>query len=123
MSPETKQINPVPFSTGVKFDKGKTRFSLLPMEIIEALAVLFTRGAEKYEAHNWKKMEDTSRYYDAMMRHMINMNNEDPYDRQTGVHHAVAFAWNALCLAWKTVMTQGKPFYLKEYNLSLKEEE
>ena len=51
MNPDDKPLG----TDGVKHDEGKARFDLIPADSLEALAEVYTMGARKYAAHNWKK--------------------------------------------------------------------
>lgn len=55
---------------GKKFDHGKTRYDLLPGDVLEEIAVIFTKGAEKYGDHNWSQGMSWGRVFGAAMRHM-----------------------------------------------------
>jgi hypothetical protein len=58
--------------TGLKFDIGKPRMSLLPPLAITEMANVMTFGAQKYAAHSWKDVENAQeRYLDALLRHAI----------------------------------------------------
>jgi hypothetical protein len=63
-----------PATSGMKFDGGKPRFSLLRFGCANALrgiANVLTFGAKKYAAHSWKEVDDgIDRYWSAMERHM-----------------------------------------------------
>ena len=53
-----------------KFDSGKPRWSLFPIDALQAILKVLTFGAEKYEPNNWCRGCDWSRYYNAAMRHL-----------------------------------------------------
>jgi len=56
---------------GIKYDNGKPRWSLLPLEPVRNIVMVLTFGANKYDDHNWQKVEQPKdRYYSAMMRHI-----------------------------------------------------
>ena len=56
---------------GVKYDNGKTRFDLYPLEAYEGCAKVLTFGANKYTPHGWKSVPDAkNRYYAALIRHL-----------------------------------------------------
>lgn len=59
------------FQKGVKYDKDKPDFSLLPEDALWKLAEHYTKGAKKYEARNWEKGIAYSRLYSASRRHMV----------------------------------------------------
>ena len=54
-----------------KADAGKLRLSLVPTEIIKAIAQVRRFGTEKYkDPDNWKRVE-AERYRDAAFRHFL----------------------------------------------------
>ena len=55
-------------SKGLKHDGGKLRYGLIPPQIKEALACIFTHGVGKYGANNWQNVS-RERYEDALERH------------------------------------------------------
>jgi hypothetical protein len=56
---------------GIKYDGGKLRWSLLPINEIEDILKVLEFGARKYSPDNWKKIDlALDRYYDALMRHL-----------------------------------------------------
>jgi len=74
--------------TGRKDDKGKLRYSLIPPSATRALAEVLTFGAEKYEANNWKHVEDAeSRYLDAVYRHLEAYRQGERLDDESGLPH------------------------------------
>lgn len=55
----------------IKADNGKPMISLVPMDILTAVARIREYGLAKYgEKESWKEVEP-ERYRDAMMRHVI----------------------------------------------------
>lgn len=73
-----------------KRDSGKVEITLVPMEMVEAAAVVRMYGNEKYPnggADNWKQVS-VERYRDALFRHLIAYLRE-PYgiDRESGLPH------------------------------------
>lgn len=99
---------------GVKYDKGKTRWSLLsprwlrelaemmtrnpglrlhlfPISLIESVGYILTLGAIKYKERNWEVGMPYSRAYDALFRHMnawADGENLDPDTKRSHLHHA-----------------------------------
>lgn len=71
-------------------NKGRGRFDLIPYEAIEALAILFEKGADKYGERNWEDGVPVSRCINSMCRHAMKaasgMTDED---------HLAAVMWNA----------------------------
>lgn len=86
---------------GTKHDSNKTQWHLVPWEVVEELAQLYTKGAEKYSPHNWKVVPDAEeRYADALMRHFTKAWAGEAYDPETGASHWTAVAWNAIALRY-----------------------
>ncbi len=83
---------------GVKNDKGKVKFHLVPIEPLWALAKLYTVGAVKYTAWNWASGMSWGRLYDAMTRHSGKWLNRQKFDLKDGQHHLIAVAWCAFTL-------------------------
>ncbi len=84
-----------------KYDSGKARIGLIPVEAILGLAEHFTRGAVKYPEDNgrsWERGIAYERMYNAAQRHLLAWWGGEDNDPETGSSHALACAWNALCL-------------------------
>jgi hypothetical protein len=74
-------------SGGIKHDNGKPRISLIPREALEGAAKALTFGANKYNAHNFKKGIEYSRLVDAVMRHLIAWIDGEDNDLESGLSH------------------------------------
>ena len=84
---------------GMKYDAGKIRPSLIPVECLEEIAKVLTYGAEKYAPDNWKQISP-ERYHDALWRHYIAWQKGEKADCESGLSHAAHFAVNAIFLLW-----------------------
>lgn len=86
---------------GAKFDGGKVPvmqgvIKQFPRALI-AVAALSAQGAEKYQWNGWESVPDAAdRYADAQMRHELYLAAGEEFDPESGFHHLVAVAWNAL---------------------------
>ena len=94
-SPNWREEVPVP--KFVKDDNTKTRYDLLPPELLEETAKVLTFGAQKYSAHNWAQGASWSMYFSAMMRHMWAWWRGEDNDPETGFSH---LAHAACCLSF-----------------------
>ena len=94
-SPNWREEVPVP--KFVKDDNTKTRYDLLPPELLEETAKVLTFGAQKYSAHNWAQGASWSRYFSAMMRHMWAWWRGEDNDPETGFSH---LAHAACCISF-----------------------
>lgn len=71
---------------GYKYDAGKTRYDLVPVEIEEQLAKALTYGASKYPDDNWKTVEE-KKYYSALRRHLAASMKGEQFDPESGLSH------------------------------------
>jgi len=73
---------------GVKYDKEKPDYSLLPAYALEDVVKVLTFGAEKYDRHNWKKLDNLEdRYFAAAQRHLWAVMRGETHDLESGKHH------------------------------------
>ena len=92
-----------------KADAGKPRLTLVPPEIIWAIAEVREYGCRKYgDPENWKKVSP-QRYRDAMFRHMMAYlaayHGKDP---ESGLPHLWHCATNIAFLCAMEVMDDGE---------------
>jgi len=79
---------------GVKYDKEKPDYSLIPPSALEDVVKVLTFGAEKYDRHNWKKLDNLEdRYFAAAQRHLWAVMRGETHDPESGEHHYA----HALC--------------------------
>lgn len=83
---------------GLRYDNGKNRLDLLPPEWVWGLGVITTEGAKKYAERNWEKGMPWSKVWGPMLRHAFKWLMGERYDAETGCHHLLMVAWNALAL-------------------------
>ena len=78
---------------GLKHDGGKPRLDLVPPELIEAVGIVMTHGAEKYGEASYRNVEPI-RYRAALMRHICKW-LKDPHgkDEDSGLPHL----WHIAC--------------------------
>jgi hypothetical protein len=81
-------VDPVNNSAqGRKDDTGKLPLGLIPREALLAEAAVLQFGAQKYDAHNWRKGMAWSRLGDAAMRHLLAWLDGEDNDPETGLPH------------------------------------
>lgn len=83
---------------GTKHDKDKPRYSLLPPDALRKIVDVFEYGARKYEPNNWRFVYPSSRYYDAVLRHLEAWRCGQQYDEESGLHHLAHAACSAMIL-------------------------
>lgn len=73
--------------SGTKFDQEKVRLDLVDAEAIEGLASVLTFGAQKYDAHNWRKGISNSRLVASLLRHLFAIQRGEYIDPESGLPH------------------------------------
>jgi hypothetical protein len=85
-------------SKGMRFNKGKLRYDLLPPESIEELVKVYTMGAEKYADRNWEKGISVMGCFASIMRHSFAWLRGQTKDPESGLHHMGHVMWNAAAI-------------------------
>jgi len=85
------------FDTGAKRDtqEGKPRYDLIPPGPLRRLAMLYARGAEKYDEHNWAKGMPMSRCVASLLRHVYQFIKGDKDE-----DHGAAIIFNVMCIMY-----------------------
>ena len=84
---------------GRKYDGEKPQLYLLPPKSINEVGKVLTFGAKKYDAHNWRKVDDLqNRYSSAALRHIFAHIDGEENDEETGLSH---LAHAICCLMFK----------------------
>ncbi len=87
-------------TTGAKYDDGKLRMDLIPGQIIEGLAAVYTMGAKKYDDRNWEKGILYGKIYAAVQRHLQAWWRRDECDKESGLNHLWHAMWGCGALAF-----------------------
>lgn len=87
---------------GIKHDQGKTRWSLMPLEALDTIAQLYTRGAEKNGDNNWQKLTNLElRAYDAMQRHLKTyFIDKEKFDKEFDLPHLAHMCFWSIAMLW-----------------------
>lgn len=92
---------------GIKYDDGKLRYDLIPPEVLEELAKIYTFGANKYGDDNWKSLSNPdSRFYAALIRHIQEFRKGIMFDEESTFHHLSHALWNISALLWISLNTK-----------------
>lgn len=83
---------------GLRYNEGKPRYDLLPPEALDALATHYGAGAKKYADRNWERGMAWCKCFASMMRHSWAWMRGEDIDPETGSHHMIAVAWNAIAI-------------------------
>lgn len=81
-----------------RFNTGKPRLSLIPTRANMMEAAVWTFGAEKYGADNWRKGMSYQSVLDSMGRHYEALKAGQLIDPETGLPHAAHIKCNASML-------------------------
>jgi hypothetical protein len=91
----------------LRFDAGKARYELIPADALEALAKVYTVGAQKYADRNWEKGMSWGRCFGSLMRHSWAFWRGETIDPETGCHHMAMAAWNCFALCSYSLRKAG----------------
>ena len=72
---------------GKKFDAGKLRYDLLPVDVLEEIVKIYSDGAVKYGEYNWSKGMSWSRPFAALQRHAWAFWKGEETDPDSGSPH------------------------------------
>jgi hypothetical protein len=72
---------------GLKYNTNKIRWELLPKDALEQIACVFTHGAVKYEAENWRKGIPFSECIGSMYRHLSAFERGEDIDPNSTLFH------------------------------------
>lgn len=109
------------YNQEAKHDSGKLRMTLVPREIIKAIALVRMFGVKKYPnggVDNWKQVE-IERYRDAAFRHLLAyLDDPHGYDEESGLPHLYHLATNISFLCemetyWEEVVGDGIPGHIE----------
>lgn len=100
-----------------KFNKGKTRISILPLLAIKEVKKVAEMGAVKYGAHNYRDGRPVCDWLDAGYRHAFDefLGEGIDLDPESKIHHLAHAAWNML-VALEQMLT--KPELDDRYKVS-----
>lgn len=85
--------------SGARFNGGKARLDLVPLQGLEDAARVFEYGAQKYAPWNWAKGMAWSVPIGCMMRHLMAIQRGEEIDPESGLPHIGHLMCNALMLA------------------------
>lgn len=96
-SPDTKLFLK---EEGRKFDIGKLRWDLLPIDVIEQIVDILTYGSKKYDPNNWQRVA-TWRHWAAMMRHLSKYKQGEKLDQESKKSHLAHALCDLVFIAWQ----------------------
>ena len=89
-------------SVAMKFDSGKTDWSLMPFEAIEEINKVLDFGAKKYAAHNWRTGSGFkyTRVLSSLLRHTFAWARGEDLDPESGLSHLAHMGCNVVFLIY-----------------------
>ena len=89
-------------SVAMKFDSGKTDWSLMPFECIEEINKVLDFGARKYAAHNWRTGAGFkyTRVLSSLLRHTFAWARGEDLDPESGLSHLAHMGCNVIFLLY-----------------------
>lgn len=93
---------------GLRLNQNKTRLDLMPSYALEHVGQVFTKGAEKYSADNWRSGMSWSKPLASMERHLAAYKQCKDFDEETGLLHMAHLVANGLFLVeYYKIFPQG----------------
>lgn len=86
---------------GKKYDNGKSRMDLVPLDTIENVGKILGIGAQKYGENNWQELPNFwNRYKAALLRHLAAIDRGELLDQESELPHIDHVLCNAVFLSW-----------------------
>lgn len=108
---------------GLRYNTGKARFDLLPVNAVNELTAVMTRGASKYAPRNWEKGMPWTEVLASLERHLQAFKAGEDYDPESSLKHMAHVMANASFLTeYYTIYPEGddRPHsYLKKRKVGL----
>ena len=89
-------------TAGLKYDREKPMWHLIPMDCVSGVVKVMTFGAKKYKPNSWQGV-GAERYYSAGMRHLEAIAGGEELDSESNLHHAFHYLCNQIFITWALV--------------------
>jgi hypothetical protein len=83
---------------GLRYNKGKLRYDLVPPDAIHEIVKVYTFGAEKYAPRNWEKGMPWMEVLACLKRHIAAWEMGNKIDDESKLPHLALACWNAIAL-------------------------
>jgi hypothetical protein len=83
-------------TSGVRFNKGKLQWGLVPWHALHPMLHVLDFGAKKYSKDQWKKGLPKREILESMMRHLAALMDGEENDPESGLPHVGHIQCNAL---------------------------
>lgn len=118
-APRGAQHAPMCDSRSLRYNAGKTRWSLFPFDAAAEIVKVLMFGAKKYAVGNWQKGTDWTETYDSTIRHLVDWRCGKDYDEDSKCLVLAHAGCNILFLIWYQIRKVGRDD--RQLELPLKE--
>lgn len=87
-------------SKAKRYNAGKPKMSMVPLDVIREVAKVFTYGELKYDRDNWKNGFEWSSILDSALRHVTAWQSGEDIDLESGLNHISMAITNLIMLQW-----------------------
>lgn len=103
--PKVVVVNPTDKTdTAMRFNLGKTKWSLMHYESMIPMMQVLEFGASKYAPHNWKKSMNAEEILESMQRHLAALMDGETHDKESQLHHIGHIMCNAMFYSYHNVI-------------------
>lgn len=95
---DTITLHGVADGGGLRHNSGKDRWDLLPLDAVEQVVKVLTKGAVKYQPRNWERGMSMASVQASLQRHLVRRALGEINDPESGLPHLAHLACNALFL-------------------------
>lgn len=97
----------------LRYNKGKTKWSLVDFKSLESMVDVLDYGCTKYSRNNWKKGMPITEVSESLLRHMFAFLSGEDKDPESGIDHLGHVMCNAMFLSY--IMREEKHFDDRNY--------
>lgn len=90
------------------YSEGKTGVDQIPPDWQMAIGEIYSYGEIKYARNNWTKGTEWHQFMGSLLRHYFRWASGEDIDPESGKHHLLHVAWNAITLWFYQVHGLGK---------------
>lgn len=83
-----------------RYNEGKIKWSLVSWRALIPMVQVLMFGAQKYEAHNWKKGLNYTEICESLQRHLNAFLEGEDYDKESKLSHLGHILCNAMFLSY-----------------------
>lgn len=92
---------------GLRYNKGKLKWSYIPFFALEPMIEVLMFGAEKYSPWNWTKGLSWTECTESLLRHTHAFLGGEDHDKESKLHHIGHMMCNVLFLSYMILTGKG----------------